>query len=197
MRRDRAGRTGATGSQDVAEGEGHVLDDVVAAVGIGDVAGGVGLEGPAVEGEGAFEAGLEVTEARGGAERSPDAVDRRAKLVAILEGAAAEDDALLDRDVGLERAEQEGGAAADADGLVGRVGDEGEVGRLAGVEAVAIVDVAGADLDRAGVSDGPALMEADLEALPRGGEGGRLDRAAVSYTHLRAHETPEHLVCRL
>src|SRR5678815_1721618 len=24
-----------------------------------------------------------------------------------------------------------------------------------------------------------------------------LDRAPVSYTHLRAHETPEHLVCRL
>src|SRR5678816_4476764 len=27
--------------------------------------------------------------------------------------------------------------------------------------------------------------------------GYRLDRKAVSYTHLRAHETPEHLVCRL
>ena len=25
----------------------------------------------------------------------------------------------------------------------------------------------------------------------------RLSAAAVSYTHLRAHETPEHLVCRL
>ena len=26
---------------------------------------------------------------------------------------------------------------------------------------------------------------------------GELDALAVSYTHLRAHETPEHLVCRL
>src|SRR5678815_5495829 len=26
---------------------------------------------------------------------------------------------------------------------------------------------------------------------------GRDDDAPVSYTHLRAHETPEHLVCRL
>src|SRR5678815_3040432 len=25
----------------------------------------------------------------------------------------------------------------------------------------------------------------------------RIDISAVSYTHLRAHETPEHLVCRL
>ena len=27
--------------------------------------------------------------------------------------------------------------------------------------------------------------------------GASIDLAAVSYTHLRAHETPEHLVCRL
>ena len=27
--------------------------------------------------------------------------------------------------------------------------------------------------------------------------GGLLGLYAVSYTHLRAHETPEHLVCRL
>src|SRR5678816_4859541 len=37
---------------------------------------------------------------------------------------------------------------------------------------------------------------------PSPGPGGRHGRAAgtsaaVSYTHLRAHETPEHLVCRL
>src|SRR5674536_372197 len=31
-------------------------------------------------------------------------------------------------------------------------------------------------------------------ALPRGPGRGA---GAVSYTHLRAHETPEHLVCRL
>mgnify|MGYP007068805428 CR=1 FL=1 len=28
-------------------------------------------------------------------------------------------------------------------------------------------------------------------------KGVAVDIAAVSYTHLRAHETPEHLVCRL
>src|SRR5674536_378231 len=42
------------------------------------------------------------------------------------------------------------------------------------------------------------------QRLPRTGQGGsavspqrRHRRGAVSYTHLRAHETPEHLVCRL
>eukprot|EP00658_Telonema_sp_P-2_P007578 TRINITY_DN12833_c0_g1_i2.p1 TRINITY_DN12833_c0_g1~~TRINITY_DN12833_c0_g1_i2.p1 ORF type:complete len:116 (+),score=24.58 TRINITY_DN12833_c0_g1_i2:285-632(+) len=30
-----------------------------------------------------------------------------------------------------------------------------------------------------------------------GGMWGTADDGAVSYTHLRAHETPEHLVCRL
>src|SRR5674536_372792 len=34
----------------------------------------------------------------------------------------------------------------------------------------------------------------DLRVVTRGGSGRRLP---VSYTHLRAHETPEHLVCRL
>src|SRR5678816_2366734 len=35
----------------------------------------------------------------------------------------------------------------------------------------------------------------DLEPFVRGAERGGFD--TVSYTHLRAHETPEHLVCRL
>ncbi len=30
-----------------------------------------------------------------------------------------------------------------------------------------------------------------------GGFGGGATEVIVSYTHLRAHETPEHLVCRL
>src|SRR5678815_887435 len=34
------------------------------------------------------------------------------------------------------------------------------------------------------------FVRAQLEALSQNGE-------PVSYTHLRAHETPEHLVCRL
>src|SRR5678816_3145262 len=33
--------------------------------------------------------------------------------------------------------------------------------------------------------------------LPVGGVDFATDGGAVSYTHLRAHETPEHLVCRL
>src|SRR5678815_2823183 len=32
---------------------------------------------------------------------------------------------------------------------------------------------------------------------PAGGRSRSIGRVAVSYTHLRAHETPEHLVCRL
>eukprot|EP00658_Telonema_sp_P-2_P037693 TRINITY_DN27106_c0_g1_i1.p1 TRINITY_DN27106_c0_g1~~TRINITY_DN27106_c0_g1_i1.p1 ORF type:complete len:109 (+),score=21.45 TRINITY_DN27106_c0_g1_i1:200-526(+) len=42
------------------------------------------------------------------------------------------------------------------------------------------------------------LQEAsDLEYLAMLGLSETLDLRAVSYTHLRAHETPEHLVCRL
>ncbi len=39
----------------------------------------------------------------------------------------------------------------------------------------------------------------DVEARKRGEQTGLDTRVviAVSYTHLRAHETPEHLVCRL
>eukprot|EP00658_Telonema_sp_P-2_P059524 TRINITY_DN48520_c0_g1_i1.p1 TRINITY_DN48520_c0_g1~~TRINITY_DN48520_c0_g1_i1.p1 ORF type:complete len:131 (+),score=33.78 TRINITY_DN48520_c0_g1_i1:140-532(+) len=36
-----------------------------------------------------------------------------------------------------------------------------------------------------------------LGAQGLGGGQVREDHAPVSYTHLRAHETPEHLVCRL
>src|SRR5678815_5355538 len=45
--------------------------------------------------------------------------------------------------------------------------------------------------------------QAILAALGAGGEMGPISMndfeklGAVSYTHLRAHETPEHLVCRL
>src|SRR5678815_4546054 len=37
----------------------------------------------------------------------------------------------------------------------------------------------------------------DVAANPRLAGAGPDDIGAVSYTHLRAHETPEHLVCRL
>src|SRR5678815_5336591 len=33
--------------------------------------------------------------------------------------------------------------------------------------------------------------------IPHNAKSSPLIRFAVSYTHLRAHETPEHLVCRL
>eukprot|EP00658_Telonema_sp_P-2_P058668 TRINITY_DN47188_c0_g1_i1.p1 TRINITY_DN47188_c0_g1~~TRINITY_DN47188_c0_g1_i1.p1 ORF type:complete len:109 (-),score=19.56 TRINITY_DN47188_c0_g1_i1:79-405(-) len=39
---------------------------------------------------------------------------------------------------------------------------------------------------------GEAVEAADVPVVPTATVGG-----AVSYTHLRAHETPEHLVCRL
>src|SRR5678815_3811498 len=44
---------------------------------------------------------------------------------------------------------------------------------------------AGASATAPGAPDGPAVA------------GDEDDDDAVSYTHLRAHETPEHLVCRL
>src|SRR5678815_3102540 len=51
-----------------------------------------------------------------------------------------------------------------------------------------------------------AKLGRSMSALAGGGSGAGMDTflscclhrgAAVSYTHLRAHETPEHLVCRL
>src|SRR5678815_3841526 len=65
------------------------------------------------------------------------------------------------------------------------------------------------DIDlRAGVSGNEFwLLEAkvvreepadDVNRVPHGlGSDPHTGRRAVSYTHLRAHETPEHLVCRL
>ena len=44
----------------------------------------------------------------------------------------------------------------------------------------------------------PATLTLLIVPLPAaGGDVPAVDREAVSYTHLRAHETPEHLVCRL
>eukprot|EP00658_Telonema_sp_P-2_P043785 TRINITY_DN31682_c0_g1_i1.p2 TRINITY_DN31682_c0_g1~~TRINITY_DN31682_c0_g1_i1.p2 ORF type:complete len:105 (-),score=37.87 TRINITY_DN31682_c0_g1_i1:69-383(-) len=59
------------------------------------------------------------------------------------------------------------------------------------------------DLDQSGALDGDELLHlADWAMHTMVAEGekpiGEADRiATVSYTHLRAHETPEHLVCRL
>eukprot|EP00658_Telonema_sp_P-2_P060609 TRINITY_DN49482_c0_g1_i6.p1 TRINITY_DN49482_c0_g1~~TRINITY_DN49482_c0_g1_i6.p1 ORF type:complete len:172 (+),score=35.84 TRINITY_DN49482_c0_g1_i6:50-565(+) len=41
----------------------------------------------------------------------------------------------------------------------------------------------------------PVPREGRMEFLARSEDGRKI--MAVSYTHLRAHETPEHLVCRL
>src|SRR5678816_1114869 len=52
-----------------------------------------------------------------------------------------------------------------------------------------------------GSDDIEVCRDADLVAITAGAKQKpgqtRLELAAVSYTHLRAHETPEHLVCRL
>src|SRR5678815_3367484 len=50
--------------------------------------------------------------------------------------------------------------------------------------------------------DGPPVLGASgAEGIwlnvGHGGSGWALAVGSVSYTHLRAHETPEHLVCRL
>ena len=42
-----------------------------------------------------------------------------------------------------------------------------------------------------------SLIIAGALALTGCGAGQSVDLNAVSYTHLRAHETPEHLACRL
>src|SRR5678815_664435 len=49
--------------------------------------------------------------------------------------------------------------------------------------------------------DYEAVMESindlDTKTIPEGGTNNSEAITPVSYTHLRAHETPEHLVCRL
>src|SRR5678816_3409732 len=50
-----------------------------------------------------------------------------------------------------------------------------------------------ADRTRLGPAQAPALSF----LRRRYHDQQRMDRIPVSYTHLRAHETPEHLVCRL
>src|SRR5678815_730366 len=60
-------------------------------------------------------------------------------------------------------------------------------------------EAADALIDAAEKFDEMALAEIlgpDSYDIIHTGEPAR-DREAVSYTHLRAHETPEHLVCRL
>src|SRR5678815_3852201 len=53
------------------------------------------------------------------------------------------------------------------------------------------------------IRDSPGRAGTDFGSPREGGQGPHTrrgpgeGRGAVSYTHLRAHETPEHLVCRL
>src|SRR5678815_5452520 len=66
--------------------------------------------------------------------------------------------------------------------------------------ALAITDldgVHGADRGDFGGSTGEEQFVGQIQHLARHRDFAHLDSHAVSYTHLRAHETPEHLVCRL
>eukprot|EP00658_Telonema_sp_P-2_P048025 TRINITY_DN36550_c0_g1_i2.p2 TRINITY_DN36550_c0_g1~~TRINITY_DN36550_c0_g1_i2.p2 ORF type:complete len:113 (-),score=24.28 TRINITY_DN36550_c0_g1_i2:49-387(-) len=56
-------------------------------------------------------------------------------------------------------------------------------------EVVVVEEDSGGERNSANLSDKSKSTAAT--------EGGVVDVVAVSYTHLRAHETPEHLVCRL
>src|SRR5678816_4835603 len=58
-----------------------------------------------------------------------------------------------------------------------------------GVKSSTVTNESGA-YNFSNLSVGPYRLDASLP-------GFRTARVAVSYTHLRAHETPEHLVCRL
>ena len=44
---------------------------------------------------------------------------------------------------------------------------------------------------------GAGVNAPDNSSVVTLGDGGTVTVESVSYTHLRAHETPEHLVCRL
>src|SRR5678815_580152 len=43
----------------------------------------------------------------------------------------------------------------------------------------------------------PVTMNCTMPPIPTPARAYEVGRTTVSYTHLRAHETPEHLVCRL
>ena len=64
-----------------------------------------------------------------------------------------------------------------------------------GSEAGAVIEI-GSGL-KTGYSHYPRCNEIVCGVWPHIASIGHLLKSAVSYTHLRAHETPEHLVCRL
>eukprot|EP00658_Telonema_sp_P-2_P069382 TRINITY_DN58580_c0_g2_i1.p1 TRINITY_DN58580_c0_g2~~TRINITY_DN58580_c0_g2_i1.p1 ORF type:complete len:105 (-),score=20.70 TRINITY_DN58580_c0_g2_i1:84-398(-) len=70
----------------------------------------------------------------------------------------------------------------------------GGPGRLAGLPRGADVWVVVRGYDSMG--DVTVTIDAAITDPSRVGDQGEVG-ASVSYTHLRAHETPEHLVCRL
>src|SRR5678815_3590812 len=49
----------------------------------------------------------------------------------------------------------------------------------------------------AGTEEGIVMVEAGAQEVTEAEVLGAIEFGPVSYTHLRAHETPEHLVCRL
>src|SRR5674536_383287 len=71
-------------------------------------------------------------------------------------------------------------------------------------ERTAALDQAHLDLERMALSDSltglanrTLLNDRIQQAVARAERGAQPPAVPVSYTHLRAHETPEHLVCRL
>src|SRR5678816_4604099 len=84
------------------------------------------------------------------------------------------------------------GAAVPFVILQGSLGGHVDAGTLA-LDA----DAADPQRKRAGLVPTPGDLAGPTEAGAAAFVTGDLKPAPVSYTHLRAHETPEHLVCRL
>src|SRR5678815_5320853 len=65
------------------------------------------------------------------------------------------------------------------------------------LKAKEIFSVVNSDIEALGVTFKEGSKTINLLGVYRPPQGSRVNFIPVSYTHLRAHETPEHLVCRL
>ena len=96
----------------------------------------------------------------------------------------------------LPDASAEAGAAASTIDLSTYFSDATEYSATSATPAVATVSVSGSTLTVTPVQAGSSVITVTARN-PAGFVQQPTKHTPVSYTHLRAHETPEHLVCRL